>query len=397
MSTNHPPVSCLMPTLDRRAFVPLAIEGFLGQDYPERELVILDDGDDPVADLIPDDPRVRYERLERRTVLGAKRNLACQATRGEVLLHWDDDDWYAPDRISRQVRALDAAGADVCGVSSLLFYDPRGGAAWRYAYPERSGRPWVAGSSLCYRRGFWERNPFPPIATGEDTRFLWGSRSRNVLALRDEPLLVAILHGANTERIRTSGSRWRRAAESEALALLGDSAGRYQAAARGGPPGERPPPAAGSKAMRLNLGCCDALLEGYVNVDLVPGPGVVAADLRQPWPWADGSVEQVRAWDVIEHLPDKIFTMNELWRVLQPGGVADIAVPTTDGPGAWQDPTHVSFWNRRSFLYYEAGNPYRERFAASYGIRAKFRTVQESLEQTVDGPRLHIRLRAVKP
>ena len=149
--------------------------------------------------------------------------------------------------------------------------------------------------------------------------------------------------------------------------------------------------------MRLNLGCCDAPLQGYVNVDLVPAPGVLAADLRQPWPWPDSSVDQVRAWDVIEHLPDKIFTMNELWRVLRPGGVADIAVPTTDGTGAWQDPTHVSFWNRRSFLYYEAQNPYRERFAASYGITAKFRTVLESLEQTVDGPRLHIQLRAVKP
>jgi hypothetical protein len=386
-----------MPTADRRAFVPLAIEGFLEQDYPDRELVVLDDGDDPVDDLVPDDPRVRYRRLGRRTMLGAKRNLAVQGARGEVLLHWDDDDWYAPDRISRQVRALNAAGADVCGVSSLLFYDPDGGAAWRYTYPERSGRPWVAGSSMCYRRGFWERNPFPPVATGEDTRFLWASRSRNILTLRDEPLIVAIVHAANTGRIRTSGSRWRRVPESEVLDLIGDRAGGYQAAARGAPREDPPPPTSGSNGMRLNLGCCDAPLRGYVNVDLVPAPGVLAADLRQPWPWADSSVDQVRAWDVIEHLPDKIFTMNELWRVLRPGGVADIAVPTTDGSGAWQDPTHVSFWNRRSFLYYEAQNPYRERFAASYGITAKFRTVFESVEQTVDGPKLHIKLRALKP
>jgi hypothetical protein len=96
-------------------------------------------------------------------------------------------------------------------------------------------------------------------------------------------------------------------------------------------------------------------------------------------------------------LPDKIFTMNELWRVLQAGGTAEIAVPTTDGSGAWQDPTHVSFWNRRSFLYYEAGNPYRERFAQHYGIAAKFRTLQERTDRTPDGPRLTIVLQAVKP
>ena len=149
--------------------------------------------------------------------------------------------------------------------------------------------------------------------------------------------------------------------------------------------------------MKLNLGCCDDLLDGYVNVDLVAGPDTVVADLREPWPWEDGSIEQIRAWDIVEHLPDKIHTMNELWRVLAPGATVEIAVPTTDGPGAFQDPTHVSFWNRRSFLYYEAGNIYRERFANSYGIRAKFRTVRERTDDSVDGPRLTIVLAAVKP
>jgi SAM-dependent methyltransferase len=152
-----------------------------------------------------------------------------------------------------------------------------------------------------------------------------------------------------------------------------------------------------SSHLMLNLGCCDAPLPGYINVDVIAAPGVQAADLRLNWPWPDNSVEYIRAWDIIEHLPDKIFTMNELWRVLRPGGRVEISVPTTDGSGAWQDPTHVSFWNRRSFLYYEAGNPYRERFATFYGISAKFRTVQERTEQTQDGPRLTIVLEAVKP
>jgi SAM-dependent methyltransferase len=150
--------------------------------------------------------------------------------------------------------------------------------------------------------------------------------------------------------------------------------------------------------MRLNLGCCDAPLPGFVNVDVFDGPGVdQVADLSRTWPWSDDSVAFVRAHDVIEHLPDKIQTMNELWRVLQPGGTAEIVVPTTDGTGAFQDPTHVSFWNRRSFLYYEAGNPYRERFTRHYGIRAKFRVIREQTQGSMDGPRLTIVLEAVKP
>lgn len=148
--------------------------------------------------------------------------------------------------------------------------------------------------------------------------------------------------------------------------------------------------------MNLNLGCSDAVLPGYTNVDITPVPGAIVADLRLPWPWADSSIAGIRAVDIIEHLPDKIHTMNELWRVLQPEAQALIVVPTTEGSGAWQDPTHVSFWNRRSFLYYEHGNVYRERFAASYGITASFRVVDEVTTVTMDGPKLTIRLAAVK-
>ena len=148
--------------------------------------------------------------------------------------------------------------------------------------------------------------------------------------------------------------------------------------------------------MRLNLGCCDRLIDGFVNVDLVPAPGVTVVDLREAWPWPDSSVELIFAADIIEHLPDKIHTMNEMWRVLEPSGIVQIAVPTTDGPGAFQDPTHVSYWNRHSFWYCEVGNPYRERFARHYGIRAAFKVLGERTDKTMDGPRLNIALSAVK-
>jgi Methyltransferase domain/Glycosyl transferase family 2 len=152
-----------------------------------------------------------------------------------------------------------------------------------------------------------------------------------------------------------------------------------------------------SESLRLNLGCSDRRIPGYLGVDVsasAPAADVVA-DLRKAWPWADGSVAEVVAHDVIEHLPEKIHTMNELYRVLAPGAIADIVVPTTEGPGAFQDPTHVSFWNRNSFKYFERGNVYRERFARSYGISAAFEVVKESIEQTLDGPKLRIVLSKV--
>jgi len=133
--------------------------------------------------------------------------------------------------------------------------------------------------------------------------------------------------------------------------------------------------------MKLNLGCSDRHFPApWVNVDMVP-PADRIVDLREPWPWLDSSVEEIRAWDIIEHLPDKIHTMNEAWRALQPGGRFDIEVPTIRGAGAVCDPTHVSLWSASDFEYYEKGNFARERFRYSpyYGIRADFRIL--SLEQ----------------
>jgi len=126
--------------------------------------------------------------------------------------------------------------------------------------------------------------------------------------------------------------------------------------------------------MRLNLGCCDRHEVGFVNVDLYP-PADLIHDLSTPWPWPDASVAEIRAYDCIEHLPDRIQTMNEAWRVLEPGGIFDIRVPDALGPGGMQDPTHVSFWTLNSFRYYLAGDPHRERFGKHYGIEARFKAI----------------------
>ena len=163
-----------MPTCDRRQFVPRAIAQFLEQGYDDRELIVLDDGVEPVADLMPQDARVRYVREESKSPIGVKRNRLCELARGDVIVHWDDDDWMAPWRVSYQIERLLATGADVCGLDRPLFYDPAEGRAWQYVYPSNAA-PWVYGATLCYTKAFWRRNPFPPVGVGEDSRFVWAS------------------------------------------------------------------------------------------------------------------------------------------------------------------------------------------------------------------------------
>ena len=148
--------------------------------------------------------------------------------------------------------------------------------------------------------------------------------------------------------------------------------------------------------MKLNLGSCDAHLTGFINVDLCE-PADQIADLSKDWPWGDGSVEYIHAADIIEHLPDKIHTMNEAWRVLKPGGVFHVVVPTTDGRGAWQDPTHVSYWNRNSFFYYTHKDAHRERFGDHYGVKARFLVKDEREDRIADSvTKLMVILEAVK-
>src|SRR5437879_2042071 len=116
MSTASATVSCILPTYDRRRFVAQSIRYFLRQDYPDKELIVVDDGvADSIGDLVPSDSAIRYVRLNQRLTVGAKRNLACREARGNIILHWDDDDWMADWRISYQVAQLTTSNSEVCG------------------------------------------------------------------------------------------------------------------------------------------------------------------------------------------------------------------------------------------------------------------------------------------
>jgi hypothetical protein len=65
-----PWVSCIMPTANRRRFVARSLACFFEQDYPNCELVVVDEGADRVEDLMPSNARIRYVALDRRMSIG---------------------------------------------------------------------------------------------------------------------------------------------------------------------------------------------------------------------------------------------------------------------------------------------------------------------------------------
>jgi len=91
--------------------------------------------------------------------------------------------------------------------------------------------------------------------------------------------------------------------------------------------------------------------DGYTTIDL-RDTADIKFDLNHGIPLPENSVGVLNASHIIEHLKDPCRIMREIHRVLAPNGFAFIEVPSTDGRGAWQDPTHVSFWNENSFWYY---------------------------------------------
>jgi len=197
-----------MPTTsDRLPFVQQSIKYFLRQDYPNKELVMVEDGSKPMTDLVPDDPQVRYVHLPGSRTLGAKRNLCVETARGDLIMHWDDDDWMAPHRIRYQVEALLRERAQVCGLRRMLFYNPISSEVWLYSFPEDQ-RLWLAGGSLLYTREFWRRSPFPDIQVASDTRFIWNQELSNSVTLHDPNFYLAIIHPHNTSPKNCQGSYW---------------------------------------------------------------------------------------------------------------------------------------------------------------------------------------------
>ncbi|NCD71700.1 glycosyltransferase [Mucilaginibacter agri] len=219
-----PLVSCIMPTSNRRSFVPDAIRYFLQQDYNNKELLIVDDGDDSVEDLIPPHEQIRYKRIQKKMTLGEKRNYCIRESNGDLIMHWDDDDWMAPYRIRYQVNELLKKNAEVCGLQQMLFRELTTGKCWLYKYPPHA-QPWLAGGSLLYTRSFWAKSPFPDMQVASDTRFIFARKLTSFVALADHNFYVASVHHHNTSSKNTASNLWHPVDESTVKKIMGEEWG----------------------------------------------------------------------------------------------------------------------------------------------------------------------------
>jgi hypothetical protein len=164
--------------------------------------LILADGEE-VSDLVPNDHRIRLLCLDGSPVIGDKRNLGCSRAAGEIIAHWDDDDYSAPERLADQVGRLIETGKAVTGYRSMRFTD--GKRWWLFTYRQHN----ALGTSLCYRKEWWQQYPFPPKHVGEDGEFTnWAANRGQLVTVDAGELMYARNHTGNTSK-RPLDDRWK--------------------------------------------------------------------------------------------------------------------------------------------------------------------------------------------
>jgi len=223
----------------REAMVQRAVRSFIAQTYAGsyRALLILETSPRAPywaawADVLGTFPGVNViQRPELHGLtIGSLRNEAGRRTSADIIIHWDSDDWSHSQRIAEQVTLLENSGKEAAGYRDMLFW--RTSPSVAQGYPTSMGDAWLytnrnpqycLGTSLCYWREAWQRDPFPDTSAGEDTLWLRGVQSRGISSLagsRDSaqligaPRMIASIHGGNTyAKIEPRAEEWRRAPE----------------------------------------------------------------------------------------------------------------------------------------------------------------------------------------
>lgn len=200
-----------MLTRNRRKWIPQAIRLFRAQTYPSKELLIVADGEG-IRDLVPPDSRIRLLEIEEGYVIGQKRNFGVAHAAGEIIAHWDDDDYSAPERLAQQIAMLLESGKSVAGYSSMYFTDGR--EWWQF----KREPLFAIGSSLCYRKDWWRDHPFTARQVGEDGDFARdAAHHKQIVACEAGNLMVASIHPGNTSPRNRQGRSWRNAERPEGI------------------------------------------------------------------------------------------------------------------------------------------------------------------------------------
>ena len=176
---------------DRQRLAQASLRSFVEQRWPNRLLVLVNDGDfDLDLSGIPADRAIVIHPSDKRS-LGELRNLGLDAIPdGALWTYWDDDDWHHPHLLAAQHRLLESLGLRACILQNQVKYSFVSGAA----FVDRQPRGF-AGTLMTYNRRDLR---FPEWARAEDTAY-WGEVMQREQVPWDNPphFFLRFFHGAN--------------------------------------------------------------------------------------------------------------------------------------------------------------------------------------------------------
>jgi glycosyltransferase involved in cell wall biosynthesis len=354
--------SLITPT-HKPTYILELYESIKAQTYSNWEWIIYLNGGITIKDLpteISSDLKVKiYEdtKCDLSANVGYQKNKAFHLGTGDILVEVDHDDILTPDCLDELLKGYEdpeigfVYSDDAILADNFQPFNPSGG--WTWDWFEWNGKKLLTHHSFPPTGAAMGMIYYAPDHVRSWRRIVYtevGGHDVNLSILDDQDLMIRTymvtkfkhipkvlyiyrVHGDNTWIERNEAIQkgtW------EMFNLWQQRLAERDADLKG--------------LRKIDIGGGLYPKEGYESVDIKNGD--ITADLNERWPFADGEIGVIHASHVIEHLNDKHHSMSEIHRVLADGGWAFIEVPSTDGRGAWQDPTHVSFWNQNSFWYY---------------------------------------------
>ncbi|OCA83029.1 hypothetical protein A8F94_17950 [Bacillus sp. FJAT-27225] len=196
----------------RPDFLVNLYRNFDQQQIPEKQLVLALHGlDGSVPDEIGNDPRCLVLHLPTEMPLGMCLNKAVKHSKFDVIAKFDDDDYYAPHYLFEAVAVLEKRQAEVVGKQSYLVYfkeeqllamlNPGKGDK-----QIRDDSDTLAGATLVFKKGVFEKVEFPRINIGEDLAFLDECRKQSIPIYASSPLHYIYIRYSNTHHTSDSGN-----------------------------------------------------------------------------------------------------------------------------------------------------------------------------------------------
>lgn len=123
--------------------------------------------------------------------------------------------------------------------------------------------------------------------------------------------------------------------------------------------------------LKLNLGCGDQILPGFVNVDQIKKQGILNMDLNKlPLKFKTNSANYILISHVLEHLNNPLDMMFEIHRICKPGAIVDVYLPHYSLCATYADLTHKF----PGYSYLTFGEKYWNK-----GLYDKFRVIKKKL------------------